>query len=92
MRRRINVLRETGYDTDDSDQISELRNRLNRLNDSDNYTIDYLMDVYFDNPNILTQRQREMVENYISILEEQPTEYIPSFQPDAESDESDISW
>ena len=39
MRGRINVLRETGYDTDDSDQISELRNRLNRLNDSDNYTI-----------------------------------------------------
>lgn len=89
LRRRIEVLRETGYDTDDTDEISELRNRLNRINYSDNYTIDYLMDVYFDNPSNLSQREREIVEDYISILEQQPTEYIPrsddydpSYQPD----------
>lgn len=77
LRRRIEVLRETGNDTDDSDEISELRNRLNRINDSGNYTIDYLMDVYFANPSNLSGQQRVMVENYLSILEEQPDEYIP---------------
>lgn len=108
LRRRIEVLRETGNDTDDSDLIREYRRRLEdderpverRLFDSDqsnDYNMENLMDIHFGRRSgNLSQRQREMVENYISILEEQPTEYDPSYQPDAESDaesdDSNISW
>lgn len=105
LRRRIEILRETSNDTDDNDEVSELRNRLNRINDSSNtisssdsdqsnyYNMEILMDIYFGRRSgNLTQRQREIVENYLSILEEQPDEYIPRQYPDAESDDSNISW
>lgn len=115
LRRRINVLRETGYDTDDSDLIREYRRLLEddederpverRLFDSDsnddsndesndeNLPMSTLLEIYYGRRSgNLSQRQRETVEYYLSILEEQPDDYDPSYQPDAESDDSNTSW
>lgn len=112
LRRRIDVLRETGYDTDDSDLIREYRRLLEddederpverRLFDSDNSNdesndenlpMSTLLEIYYGRRSgNLSQRQRETVENFLSILEEQPDDYDPSYQPDAESDDSNTSW
>lgn len=111
LRRRIDVLRETGYDTDDSDLIREYRRLLEddederpverRLFDSnssdnsndENLPMSTLLEIYYGRRSgNLSQRQRETVEYYLSILEEEPDDYDPSYQPDAESDDSNTSW
>lgn len=63
-----------------------------RLFDSDSTSSDsnseepfmaHLLEIYYGHRSgDLSQRQRERVENYISLLEEQPDEYDPSYQPD----------